>query len=384
MGDAVEYKDNFTLDGRLKPGPGVTKTKVLAVKKMLEAGLRGDDIEAARFKASISTTDAIFNAVYLTTLQALPQFDKRERTWSQIATTRVLPDFRPAVLTGIFGEFEGLKRDDVGANNPAGVAPVVPELAPYPYATVGNVEAAYGRIKKRGFKVGWSWEAQVNDAIGFFEQIPGEMLETALDTEEWEVYQALIGGTTSGQQLAGGTVFTGETVPANSPLSRNAVLRAIFELSQRLVNGRNIQVNGGYNLLVPVGAGAAARFALNQQIIQKLPGSSGGFLYTVEDQDAVLGSVTIIETPYVTGTNWYLLPKPGTTRRPVLELGRLRGQETPELRVDAHTGNYVGGGAVSPFEGNFQNDAIDIRLRYPLTGILWFNTFIVWSTGAGA
>jgi hypothetical protein len=86
----------------------------------------------------------------------------------------------------------------------------------------------------------------------------------------------------------------------------------------------------------------------------------------------------------VTGTNWYLVPKPGTVRRPVLELGRLRGNATPELRVDNLTGNYVGGASVAPFEGSFNNDTIDMRLRYPITGILWDERYIVWSTGAGA
>lgn len=381
----MEYKDKFTLDGRLKPGAGVTERKVKAVKSLFERGLRGDLVAAAQFTESITTSDAIFNAAYLMNIQVLPQFDAAPRTWSQIAGTRSLPDFRPAVLQGIFGGFEGLERDGVtGMENPEGIAPVVPEASLYPYATLGEVEAAYGRLKKRGFKVGWTWEARINDGIGFFAQIPGEMINVALDTEEWEVYQALLNGTTAAQQLDGGVVYNGDTVPANAPVSRNAILRAIFELSQREVNGRKVQVNGGYNLLVPIGAGAAVRFAMNQQIIQNLPGTSGGFLYTVQDQAAELGSVSVVESEFITGTNWYLVPKPGTVRRPVLELGRLRGNEAPELRVHNLTGNYVGGGAISPFEGSFDNDTIDMRLRYPLTGILWNADFIVWSTGAGA
>lgn len=377
----IEYKDPFTCDGRLRPGASVTKSKVSAVKNMFEAGLRGDRVAAAQFTESISTSDAVFNAAYLTSIQVLEQFDAAPRTWSQIATVRELPDFRPAVLQGIFGGFEGLQRDDASGANPEGIAPVVPEASQYPYATIGDVEAAYGRLKKRGFKVGFTWEARINDAIGFFEQLPQEILNVALDTEEYEVYSALIEGTGAAQELDGGTIFTGDIVPANSPLSRNAILRAIFELSQREVNGRKVQITGGYNLVVPVGAGAAASFVLNQQIVEN---TDGTFKLTVQDQASALGSVNVVESAYVSGTAWYLIPAPGAVRRPLLELGRLRGNAAPELRVHNVTGNYASGGAVAPFEGSFDQDTIDMRLRYPVTGILWDANLIVKSTGAGA
>lgn len=381
----MEYRDKFTLDGRAKVRSGVSSTKVRAIQKLFEAGLRGDRVAAAQFTESISTSDALFNAAFLTQIQIIEQFDALPRTWSQIAGVRTVPDFKPVVLYGTFGGFVGLERQGTAAGNgqvnPEGIAPVVSEAETYPYASIGEVEAAYGQLKKHGFKVGWTWEARINDAIGFFEQIPGEMLNVALDTEEWAVYRALIDGTDSGSQLDGGSTFTGATVAANAPISRDAVIRAIFELKNRKVNGRYVQVSGGYNVIVPLGAGPAVRFALNQRIIEAVDGS---FTLTVQDQAAELDTVTVVESQYVTGTNWYLLPKPGATRRPLLELGRLRGEETPELRVHNVQGSYVGGAAVAPFEGSFDNDTIDLRLRYPLTGILWDDDLVVWSTGAGS
>lgn len=382
----VEYKDKFTLDNRLKPGASVTKAKVAKVKSLYEAGIRGDRIAAATFMETITTSDAIFNAAYFANLQVLPQFDAAPRNWSQIAGVREVPDFKPVVLRGIFGEWENLQRQGsvtgVGFNNPEGVAPVVAEGAPYPYAVLGDSEAAYGQLMKRGFKVGWTWEARINDrGTEFFSQIPGQMLDVALETEEWSVWNALITGTQSSSQLAGGTTYTGATVTANAVFSRDALVRAIYELSQREVNGRKIQVSGGYNLIVPTGTGDAVRFLLNQQLFEV---SDGSFQLTASFLQDGVASTTVIESEYVTGTNWYLLPKPGAVKRPVLELGRLQGHTAPELRVHNVTGNYAGGGAVSPFEGSFDNDTIDMRLRYPLAGILWDDIYVVWSTGAGA
>lgn len=382
------YKNAFTRDGRLHPQAGVSRTKVKAVQTLWEAAAQGDRVAEATLMESIATSDAALNAVYLVNLQTLDQFDAAPRTWSQIAGVRELPDFRPAVLTGLFGGFEGLKRDGTaagnGQTNPAGIAPVVAEAETYPYATIGQVEASYGRLKKRGFKVGWTWEARVNDGIGFFDQVPGEMLNSALDAEEWEVYQALL-STNASRQLAAvtaGNAWNGEAVLANSSLSRNALIAAVQQLAARTVNGRNIQINGGYNLIVPIGMGLAAQFILSGELVQQLPGSSGGFVVSVSDPTQnILNSITIVESQFITGTKWYLVPKPGTVRRPVLELGRLRGESAPELRVNNLTGNYIGGGAVSPFEGSFDNDTIDMRLRYPITGLLWSDIYIVWSDG---
>jgi hypothetical protein len=382
------YKDGFTLDGRLNPRamPGVTKAKVAKVKQLMEAALRGDRIANATLAETISSSDAVFNAVYLTQIQALPQFDRLPRTWSEIAGVRVLPDFRPAVLQGVFGEFVGFERGGstqsttTGPANPAGILPVREELAPYAYATVGSVESAYGRIKVRGGKVGWSFEAQVNDdAAGFFAQIPGELLQTALDTEEWEVYTALLNGLTASEQLDGGTTYTGATVLPNAPISKDAIVRAIYELTQRTVNGRLVgRSTTGYNILVPLGTREAVEFALSQAIIQIQDGS-----FVLSAQELGLGSITVIESEYITGTNWYVIPKKNGIRRPFLELGRLRGHEAPELRIENATGNYIGGAAVSPFEGSFYNDSIDVRVRYPITGILWFKEFGLWSQGDG-
>jgi hypothetical protein len=381
----IEYTDKFTLDGRLKPAPGVTKAKTLKVKQLLEAGRKGDRVAAAYLSEAISSSDALLNAVHLVNLQVLPQFDDTERTWAKVASVRTVPDFKPVVLQGLFGEWQGLARDNtatgIGPDNPAGIAPVVPEGSQYPYATIGNSEAAYGSIKKRGFAVGWTWEARINDAVGFFDQIPSQMIRAALDTEEYEVYSALVNGTPAGSQLAGGTTYTGATVAINAPISRNALVQAIFELSQRQINGRKIQVKGGYRLVVPLGTAPAVAFALNRDIISITDGTftlSSDFL-----QDGVKNT-EIVESEYVTGTNWYLLPAPGDVSRPALELGRLKGYEQPELRVENLQGSYIGAGAVSPFQGSFSNDTIDLRLRYPLGGLLWDYRLVVWSKGTSA
>lgn len=388
MSEIMEYKDKFTLDGALKPGPFVSKAKVAKVKSLMEAAIKGDRIANATLAEHISTSDAIFNAAYLINIQALPQFDRLERTWSRIAGVRVLPDFRPAVLRGIFGEFVGLERGGATGSettgipaNPAGVIPVKPELAPVPYASFGSVESAYGQLANREFAVGWSFEASRNDdAAEFFSNIPSEMIQVALDTEEWCVYDALINGVTAAEQLDAGTTYTGAAVVANSPISRDAISLLIEQMAQRTINGRQVgRSRNGYNIIVPIGAGPAVEFILSQTIVEVTDGS-----FTLSAQDQGFGAISVVESEYVTGTAWYVTPKPGGLRRPTLELGRLRGNEAPALFVKSDTANPFGSAASSPFLGGFDNSAVDIKVRYPLTGLNWFPALLGWSTGAGA
>jgi hypothetical protein len=382
----MEYTNKFTLDGRLKPHFSVTPTKVKAVAELFNKSKNGDRIAGAQLIETVTTSDAVFNLAHLINLQVLPQFDEAPRTWTAIAGVREVPDFKPVVLRGLFGEFEGLERQGtvtgVGSNNPEGIAPVVPEAAPYPYAVLGSDEADFGQVRKHGFKTGYTFEARINDrGTDFFGQIPGQMLQTMLDTEEWLVYDALITGTTAASQLSGGTTYTGATVLPNPVISRDALVRAIFVLKNREINGRKIGATSGFNLIVPLGTSDAVRFLLQQDLFEV---QNGAFSLNASFLSDGVASTDIIESEYVTGTNWYLLPKPGTARRPVLELGKLQGYTSPELRIHNATGTYVGGGAVSPFEGSFDNDVIDMRIRHIVGGINWApDSFIVWSKGTG-
>jgi hypothetical protein len=378
-----QYKNPFTLDGRLKPAPNVTPAKVSEMKKLVDDALSGDYIATAKIKEAMTSTDAIFSFAYLTQINFIPQFARVDRTWQTIAGTRTVNDFRRPVLYSMVTNWGGPGVLGAEPANSNGVIPVVPEGAPYPYAYMNGEESKAAGISKRGFKTDFTFEAFIDDALGFISALPDEMLRVALDSEDYEIYNALVGGATTGASgLQGGTVPDGEVVTANSPLTHNAVLRAVYELSQRKVNGRFVQVNGGYNLVVPIGQKAYAQYQIGASLFQTRTGTSPQYLYTPGFTG--LPDIEIVESQWVSGTNWYLIPKPGTTARPILEHLTLRGHEVPELRVENTTGVYIGGGAVSPFEGSFDNDSAVFRLRMFTGAILWSPELVVYSNGSGS
>jgi len=373
-----EYKNPFTLDGKVKPSAFVSKEKVSAVKSLLERHMHGDRIASGTLQEALSTSDAIFNLAHLTNLNFVPEFEEAPRTWSQIAGVRVAPDLRPVTLYGLNSNWDG------NVLTAQGAAPVVPEGAAYPYAYIsGQVAQNAGQVK-RGFKTDWTLESRINDGLGALENLPQEMLQVALDTEEADVYGALTTQVTADSALDGGTVPTGATVSANSPLSRDALIRAQFELSQREINGRKITVTGGYNLIVGVGQGIYANFILNQTLGEIEKGTDPRYVYTINGGYNPLANITVIESEYYTGAAWALLPKPGATRRPVLERIRVRGYETPEIFVEgANAFAATGGATVSPFSGSFASDVITLKLRQFGGAVLWSPLMVITSNGSG-
>lgn len=368
----AEFKDQYTLDGRLKPqGRVVSRQKVQEADRLLQKAMHGDRVAAGQLAEAYSTTDLPFNVAHLISAVTIPQFDEAERTWTQVAGVRTVPDFGPVRLQSLYASVTG------SAVHEDGGFVTIPEHAPYPHITVQGQEAFYSKLQKMGGRFTWSWESNVNDVVGFFENIPTELLQLALDSEEREVYDALVNGTTN--ELEAQTLPDGTVVPANAPLSPEAIWAALIQLQNTEVNGRKVGRASGYNVVVPAGTADFIEYALNRQIIQI---QDGNITYGPGDMSA-LANVSIVETAALSGNQWIVLPKPNAIRRPVLELLRLRGYEQPELRVQANAGNYVGGGVVSPFEGDFEADEIAMRARYVCGGVLWDNSYSVISDGSG-
>lgn len=379
------YKDKLTLDGRLKLVPGVTAAKVGKVKELTEAHLAGDRIATATLQEVMTTSDAVFNVAHLASLNFVPDYDEAPRKWEKIAKVRPVSNFKDATLYSIQrGWTDGDGESNViGAH---GEAPVIPEATPYPYAYIKGEVNQGGKIEKRGFKTDFTLEARINDSMGIIDELPRMMREVSLDTEEAWVFSTFA-NLPAASKLAGGDVPTGATVPVNAAFSRDAIIRALIELPQREIEGRKIMVNGGYNLLVPVGQSPFVNFVLNQTLAAFESNGTPNYLYQINGGYNPLASVDVIETEWLTGDAWILMPKPGTTRRPVLDLLKLRGYETPQLFVENITGTYIGGSGTARqwgFDGSFDTDSTTLKLRQFGKGIVWDSgKAIVTSTGAG-
>lgn len=379
---AKAYKDPYTLDGRLRLGNGVTREKLQAAEKLVGAMLRGDRIAEGQVReALISTSDFAFNLAALVNAQTIPDLDDIELVSDQIVGRRSVSDFRDNYLYTVARRWDAGAVGDGQVNEPLDTLPTVPEGTPYPEAFFSGELIQSSGIRKTGLKIGATWEALINDTLGVVQALPGLFRDLATNTPERDAFVTLINGVTSAQQLAGGTALDGTPVAANAPLSRAALAVAKRQLRQAIKNNYGGTANGGFNLIVAVGQGDFARWLISNVSLETIQDGAYGLRVTGGNE---LADVTVIESEYVTSdTAWYLLPKPGTTRRPVLDRLSLVGHEQAELRVNNLTGNYVGGSSVPPFEGSFDADMADWRVRLVTGTVLWSPYAVLWSEGDG-
>lgn len=376
------YKNPYTLDGRLKFGRGVTQAKMEATERLVNEALSGSYVAEGQIREALtSTSDFAFNFAQLVNATVLPELtDQIEKVGDVLATTRRVSDFRPQYLYTLNQNWTAGVVGDGQVTEPLDTLPTVPEGTPYPEAIFTGELIENSGIRKTGLKTGVTWEALVNDTLGMIQAIPGAFRSLALNTLERDVLTTLTGATVP--SLAAGTSVDGTAVPANAPLSRAALAVAITQAKNQVKTSYKGTINGGFNLVVAVGQREVAEFYINNLRLDTI--QDGSLTFAVSGSNPLAG-ITVVESVYVDSTTeWYLIPKKGTTQRPVLERLTLIGHEQAELRVNNLTGNYVGGSSVPPFEGSFDADMADWRVRLVTGSVLWSPQAVVHSTGLGA
>lgn len=382
---------DLTAGGRLTVSPFVNERKALAMAEMIEAGrLGGYAGQRARtdFQETLSTSDAPHAFTALVNLRNLPQYDEAEPDFDPIVQTELVPDFDPIQFFALKTNFEGLEfgKDNDGER----IAPKVAELDTYQYAFGYTQVDTSLAVEKRGFKMGWSLERGVKDPFGLINRFPSDMLRVGLKTDQYVVFRALRDGVTSASALkAGVDPITGDTIPADAPISGAAIRAAIRQIGQRTdADGNRVPVPSRFRLVVPVGT--AEDVQLSIALARGLATIQDGLLtYNASGLKAFdsLGRISgIIESEWVADGYWYLVPEKGTTEIPALVRVQLQGYTAPEVYVSNWNGSPVMGGASnSPFQAySFDNDSIDLKFRQFTNAAIFSEDAIVWSDGTGA
>src|SRR5690554_4215602 len=265
-----------------------------------------------------------------------------------------------------------------------------PGAAPHPRAdrvpdlSLEAEEELFG-INKYGGRYAFSFEAFLNDEYQVIQTLPGEMANSARDTED--VLTTGVLATEDGPNPAffntgwdfGPRAPQGNIFPDNPPLTMDTLQEAVNLVAQRtLGNGtRPVRVRS-FVLVVPPSLELTANTILAQaNIIRRVPDGSGGELETTM-ANPLRGRVRVVVNEWLpildtsdnSATTWYLLPDGAGSagnRRPAIITTFMSGREAPELRISGDTGRYIGGGEVPGTEGSFLNDDVQYRVRH-ITG----------------
>lgn len=385
-------KIDLTCGNRLEVQPFVDDRKFLAMSTMIEQSLAGGfagEAAAVHMKETLSTSDAPYALAQIINVKNLPEYDAAPNQWSKIAALETVDDFNETSFERFVPNFDNLKYGKDTGGNP-GISPLVPELDTYIYAFGYAEEAVRAKLEKRGFKFGLSLERIINKLRPTIRNLPGDMLQVALDTDEYLVFDALQSGVSSASQMTtGGTYIpTGATITANPDFSAEALSLGFAQIAQRTdtLSGRKVPLAAKYYIVVQAGQEEMVEIEL-QKAREGLYLQDGSITRRFP-KDGALGRVAgVIGSEWITDSDaWYAVPAAGTTRRPGLVKLQLSGRTAPEVLVNNLTGVAIGSTrSGDPFQlAHFDNDSVDLKLRQFTNSALINQQQIVWSNGSGS
>src|SRR5690606_12153118 len=349
---------------------------------LLDEAIKGKYSAQAALKEAITTSDIPNFLRGAVNAELDAQYPEAERVYTRFTTDYDLNDFRPGALYELLTDSTTLHRENGGVTAPGGL-PRIPELTPYPTFEYSQSEK-WLTTHKNGARIHFSFEAFINDEWDQIASLPAEMARLALETEEimatWQLVtpdgvNAANFNTASGNVLQarstatlGDVTGTETNVPANSPLTLDALFAAIAQIKEQRHNGRAVQVRR-FVLLVPPALTQYANVLVNAAVVRQTVGGR-----EFEITNPLPAQITVVESAWLAELNesanadktWFLLPEGGRTangRRTIVETV-LRGRRTPEMRVSGNTGRYVGGGDAPLTEGSFDNDDAEVRIRH--------------------
>ena len=238
-------------------------------------------------------------------------------------------------------------------------------------------------VYKRGHQFDISWEALINDSIGALRDTPKRFSRAASRTESRLATDAYAGDLGTHVEGDGGDLYE-IGVNASTNLLSVANLQTAWSTMTAFTDQIGEPIENSPKFLV---VGTGALFLEAQRILK-----SGELMYTESAGGALVGSpianviadqgiIPLLDRylPIVDTTNtnaWYLFSDPKDIA--ALEFNHLEGHENPEIAMKASDKVSVGGGAMSPFSGDFATDNVLYRIRHVTgtTKLDWRGTYM--------
>lgn len=254
-----------------------------------------------------------------------------------------------------------------------------------------------------------SWEAVINDDLGIFRDTSNRLARGARRTKH-KFITGLYSGATGPNATLFSSTFANQIITANGATSNNPPLsvQALNDaftvmMNQKDTGGDPIEIPGKLFLVVGPSLYVTANNIMHQLSVDvNVAGgttqtSGSGATQTLFNAERIkvdnwiVGNMTVIMDPYLpivttsTGvqlTQWYIFADPTSQGRPALELGELRGYDTPQLYEKVPNTMRVGGG-VEPMLGDFRTSSTEYKALLAFGGVQLDGRSAVSSTGQG-
>lgn len=347
----------------------------------LSEALAGDRLAQARLKEAITSDQLAPMFITAANVRFQEYFDSYNTLWGSIATKELLTDFRQASLLSLKPDSTTVPIDNGGYKHPVGTLPHVPELTPYPTMSY-QAEGAFITTAKHGARIQFSFESFINDEWNVIARFPKDAATLAARTEDLLVLLQIFDPVTKSlradvfndanktkadftavpDEFTGGTGAGGVGGVKNAALSFDAIVSARYQALATVRDGHSTYVPEGFVLVTsPALAEVAKSYTLINEIRTQVGKRTEIKANPLKDLEVLSSDLISV----VGGEKaWVLLPKGGRANgKTVLAKTGMLGREAPELRIHNKTGQMLGGGDVNPYEGSFDNDDVEIRIR---------------------
>ncbi|QAY69993.1 Mu-like prophage major head subunit gpT family protein [Xylanimonas protaetiae] len=330
-------------------------TKLVETANLWHDFLHGSIRESKRaglyIQENITTSDLPYLLGAVLDRELLNKYEEYPTVWQGFATKSLVRDFKPKKLNDLLGG--------------RAILDVVGEGAPYKRVPLSDAEYSLS-VAKRGNIIPVTFEDLVNDDLDALRNLPDRQASAARFTEDYVATSAIV-------DAAGSKTAFFVTVGTDKLTAAN-IAKAVSTVTARKDSEGLPVILPKLVLMVPPALQITALEILNAVEIEVSADSTAAAprgAKTVRASNYLKAMVTLVVNPWLTvidksanaGSTWYLLPDPSGPR-PAVAVGFLRGHETPDLRVKADTGQRIGGGAISPEDGSFDDDSIEYRVRH--------------------
>lgn len=347
------------------------ESRIAEAMRLYNRVLGGSARAALDFTEAMTSSDFPLLFADVIDRQMRAAYQEWPSSWQQIAKKGTVRDFRT------------VKRFVI--NGGSAVLEKVGQSTEYPQAALSEGKYEYA-VEKYGRVLGINWETLVNDDLDAFRELPQTLGKAGRMTEDrfvTDLYSSSVGPNTVFYASGNANLVTG------NPVLSVSGLQAAFTVlsSQTDTDGNPIYVDAVV-LVVPPALEVTARNILNAtEILAATGGGNGSSNDQLRTANWMRNRVSLVVNPWlpivdlVSGsTAWYLFGSPAAGR-PALEVGFLRGNETPSLYVKAPNSLRIGGGLAPVEDGDFESDAIRHKVRHVLGGTLMDPKMSVASTG---
>lgn len=333
-----------------------------------------------RFREAMNTADFPLLFGDILDRQLLGTYTETPAVWQNFCRRGVVPDFR-SVRRGAIDGAEGQLN-------------LVGQQQVYPQRTVGETRYTYS-VSKYGSTIGHSWEDMVNDDLGAFTDSPLRIAKAARRTESKLVTGLYV--TTTGPHTSLYTTALKNIInTTNGAASTNPALSIAGLQDGMTVLGNMLDSDGepitveAVELVVPPALEITAQNILNATQIWTRTSGGGTTAQEILAQNWMRGRVRISVDPYIPiiattngATTWFLFASVAGGGRAALEIGFLRGYESPQLFRKLNNQVRLGGGG-GEMDGDFDTDTNWWKVRHCIGGTRLDGKTTVASNGSGS